>query len=103
MKLSKEQLEQFDREGYLFFPGLFSASEVQVLLDEVPALYAQHRPEHARGKGSDAVRTNFAAHMYCAPFARRGRHPRTVKAIQQRFGEDVYMQQFSINRKIGLE
>ena len=24
MKLTPEQLEQFDRDGYLFFPGLFT-------------------------------------------------------------------------------
>jgi ectoine hydroxylase len=24
MKLNKEQHEQFDRDGYLFFPGLFT-------------------------------------------------------------------------------
>ena len=24
MKLTQEQHEQFDREGYLFFPGLFT-------------------------------------------------------------------------------
>ncbi len=64
MKLSPEQLEHFEREGYLFFPSLFSAEEIAVLNTEVPRLYAQRRPENVREKGSDAVRTNFAAHMY---------------------------------------
>jgi ectoine hydroxylase len=27
MKLTQEQLEQFDREGYLFLPNLFSTEE----------------------------------------------------------------------------
>ena len=35
MKLSPQQLEQFDREGYLFFPGLFTQPEIKVLLAEV--------------------------------------------------------------------
>ena len=35
-----------------------------MLIDEVPRLYAQRRPENVREKGSDAVRTNFAAHLY---------------------------------------
>ena len=30
------QREAFDRDGYLFFPSLFSAAEMKVLLDEVP-------------------------------------------------------------------
>ena len=33
-----------------------------------------------REKGSDAVRTNFAAHLISAPFARLARHPRMVRA-----------------------
>ena len=66
MRLSEEQREQFDRDGYLFFPSLFSEAEIKVLTDEVPRLFAQRRPENVREKDSDAVRTNFAAHMYSA-------------------------------------
>ena len=33
MKLTPVQLEQFDREGYLFFPSMFSEAEMQVLVD----------------------------------------------------------------------
>ncbi|HEX9182394.1 MAG TPA: phytanoyl-CoA dioxygenase family protein [Burkholderiales bacterium] len=99
MKLTKEQLERFDRDGYLFFPSLFTPAEVKALTDEVPALYAQRRPENVREKGSDAVRTNFAAHLYSYPFAKLARHPRMVEPIVQLFGEDVYMHQFKINGK----
>ena len=103
MKLSPQQLEQFDREGYLFFPSLFTKPEIQALLDEVPALYAQRRPENVREKTGDVVRTNFAAHMYSAPFARLARHPRMVEPVKQVFGEDVYMHQFKINGKAAFD
>ncbi len=33
MKLTRRQLEEFDRDGYLFFPGLFKPEEIQVLID----------------------------------------------------------------------
>jgi ectoine hydroxylase len=99
MQLTQAQIEQFDRDGYLFFPSLFTPEEIQVLIDEVPHLYAQHRPENVREKGSDAVRTNFAAHMYSKPFAKLARHPRMVDPIRQIFGEEVYMHQFKINGK----
>ena len=99
MKLSREQLEQFDREGYLFFPGLFSKQEIKTLTDEVPALYAQRREENVREKTGDVVRTNFAAHLYSYPFAKLARHPRMVEPIKSLFGEDVYMHQFKINGK----
>ena len=99
MKLTPQQLEQFDRTGYLFFPGQFTADEIKVLTAEVPALYARREIYNVREKGKDAVRTNFAAHMYSEPFARLARHPRMVEPIRQLFGEDVYMHQFKINGK----
>jgi ectoine hydroxylase len=69
----------------------------------VPALYRQQRPENVREKGSDAVRTNFAAHMYSAPFARLGRHPRMIEPVMQIFGEELYMHQFKINGKMAFD
>jgi ectoine hydroxylase len=103
VKLSPFQLEQFDREGYLFFPALFSPPEIKGLTDEVPALYAQRRPENVRERTGDVVRTNFAAHLYSAPFARLARHPRMVKPIEQIFGEKLYMHQFKINGKMAFD
>ena len=103
MRLSPEETERFDRDGYLFFPSLFSAQEMKVLIDEVPALYAQRRPENVREKTGDVVRTNFAAHMYSYPFAKLARHPRMVEPVKQLFGEDVYMHQFKINGKAAFD
>src|SRR5688572_22849000 len=103
MRLSPEQLAAFDREGYLFFPGLFAADEVATLTDAVPALYAKRDPFNVREKGSDAVRTNFAAHLISEPFARLARHPRMIEPVQQLFGEPLYMHQFKINGKLAFE
>jgi ectoine hydroxylase len=99
MNLTPVQREQFGREGYLCFPGLFSPQEIKVLSDEVPARYAQRRPENVREKTGDVVRTNFAAHLYSTPFAKLARHPRMVEPVVELFGEDVYMHQFEINGK----
>ena len=103
MRLDSTEIARFGREGYLFFPALFSADEIRVLTDEVPRLFAQHRPENVREKGSDAVRTNFAAHLYSPPFARLARHPRMVEPIMQIFDEPVYMHQFKINGKMAFD
>ena len=103
MKLTTQQIERFDHEGYLFFPSHFRPDEVRVLIDAVPALYAQQRPENVREKGSDAVRTNFAAHLYSAPFARLARHPRMIEPVMQIFGEPLYMHQFKINGKMAFD
>ncbi len=103
MKLTPEQREQFEREGYLFFPALFSREETKVLTDAVPALYARRDICNVREKDSDAVRTNFAAHLYSVPFAKLARHPRMVDPVRDLFGEDVYMHQFKINGKMAFE
>src|SRR5437763_12564022 len=103
MKLTPEEIERCDREGYLFFPALFKPEEIKVLLAEVPSLYAQRRPENVREKGSDAVRTNFAAHLYSKPFAKLARHPRMIDPVMQAFGESVYMHQFKINGKMAFD
>jgi ectoine hydroxylase len=103
MKLTPDQVARFERDGYLFFPGLFSAAEAQALLDAVPALYRRREVFNVREKGSDAVRTNFAAHLYSEPFARLARHPRMVEPVQQLLGEALYMHQFKINGKMAFE
>ena len=103
MKLTARQLEDFDRDGYLFFPGLFKPQEIQVLIDAVPALYAERRPENVREKGSDAVRTNFAAHMYSYHFAKLARHPRMIEPVRQIIGDELYMHQFKINGKMSFD
>ena len=102
-KLTQEQLQQFDREGYLFFPGHFSPEETSKLADEVPVLYGRREAYNVREKGKDAVRTNFAAHMYSEPFAKLARHPRMIGPVMDLFDEQVYMHQFKINGKMAFE
>ena len=38
MKLSQARREQFDREGYLFLPALFTSEETRTLHSAVPEL-----------------------------------------------------------------
>ena len=103
MKLTPDQLEQFDRDGYLFFPGHFTPEETQNLTDAVPEIYARREDYNVREKGKDAVRTNFAAHMYSEPFAKLARHPRMIEPVESLLGEKLYMHQFKINGKMAFE
>jgi ectoine hydroxylase len=103
MHLNPEQHAQFDRDGYLFFPALFGPDEVAALNAAVPDLYARREVTNVREKDSDAVRTNFAAHLVSAPFARLARHPRMIEPVQALFGEPLYMHQFKINGKAAFE
>ena len=103
MRLSAAQLEAFEREGYLFFPGLFTRQEMAVLLAEVPKIYAEHRPEVVREKDGVTPRTSFAAHTYNPVFARLARHPRMIEPVEQMLGEKLYMHQFKINAKAAFD
>jgi len=103
MHLTKEQKEVFDKEGYLFFPSHFSQKEIQYLSSAVPELYEVREEYNFREKGSDAVRTNFAAHLYSTPFAKLARHPRMIKPVEDLLQEKLYMHQFKINGKMAFE
>ena len=103
MYLTKEQKEFFDKEGYLFFPSLFSEKEVQYLSSVVPELYEIREEYNFREKGSDKVRTNFAAHLYSTPFAKLASHPRMILPVEDLLQEKLYMHQFKINGKMAFE
>jgi ectoine hydroxylase len=103
MQLTPDQRASFERDGFLFFPGLFSRAETKTLTGAVPELYRRREAYNVREKGKDAVRTNFAAHLYSEPFARLARHPRMVEPVRELIGEALYMHQFKINGKAAFD
>lgn len=98
MKLTPQQIKQFDDDGYLFLPKCFSEIEVAALRTEAEGIYDQDRPQVWREK-SGAPRTAFAAHTYNEAFRILGAHPRLIEPVEQLFGEQLYMHQFKINAK----
>jgi ectoine hydroxylase len=98
MRLTPEQIEFFNREGWLFLPELFTREETEFLAREAEGIYDANRPEVWREK-SGAPRTAFAAHLYNDAFGALGAHPRMIQPVEQIFGEKVYMHQFKINAK----
>ena len=98
MRLSAEQLRQFDELGYLFFPNCFSDDEIALMRTEGDAILKLDRPEVWREK-SGAPRTAFAAHKFNKVFEVMSRHPRLVEPLMQLFGEPVYVHQFKLNAK----
>ena len=62
MKLTQQQLEQFDREGYLFLPNLFSPEEAALLKGEAETIYQMDRKEVWRGEkwcGTNRIRSPY--------------------------------------------
>ena len=103
MQLTSEQLTEFDREGWVFLPDVFSQTEIDVLTGEVPKIFAMRRDEVWREKDGEAVRTAFAAHTYNEAFRRLGAHPRLLEPVMQLVDGPVYMHQFKINGKAAFD
>ena len=102
MRLNRDQRRQFDTDGWVFLPDLFTPEEVGVLKSELPVIFAMQREEVWREKDGEAVRTAFAAHTYNEAFARLGRHPRLIGPVTQLLDGPVYMHQYKINGKVAF-
>lgn len=102
MKLTPEELERFDRDGYLFFPGRFNPQEAAALSQAADEVYALQREEVWR-ESNGAARTAFAAHTYHDVFRRLGAHPRLIEPVMQLVDGPVYMHQFKVNAKAAFD
>lgn len=102
MQLSEQELKQFDKDGYLFFPGMFSPEEAALLKREAEAIYAQDRKEVWR-ESNGVARTAFAAHKYNEAFRRLGAHPRLIEPVSQVLDGPLYMHQFKVNAKAAFD
>ena len=102
MKLSNEQLRQFEDDGYIFLPEVFSKDEAELLKQESERVYSLDRKEVWR-ESSGVARTAFAAHTYNEAFKRLGAHPRLLNPVKQLLGGEVYMHQFKVNAKAAFD
>ena len=102
MQLSQSQIEEFDQQGYLFFPGAFSRAEAGVLRQAARAVYGLEREEVWREK-TGVARTAFAAHTYNEAFRRLGAHPRLIGPVMQLLDGPVYMHQYKVNSKAAFD
>ena len=104
MKLTKAQIEEFEEQGYLFLPSVFSPQEMDILNGEVPGILATERAEVIREKGTTAPRSAFYVQTWNPVFEVLARHPRLVEPGVQLLGSDkLYMHQFKINAKAAFD
>ena len=59
--LSAAQVQQYEREGWLFLPAVFGEDEAAMMLHEAQQIYAMDRQEVFREKDGKTARTAFAA------------------------------------------
>ena len=99
MNLTQPQAEQFERDGLLVVPELFSAAEIALMKAAADEVYALDRIEIQREKDGITPRTAFAAHRYDPVFAKVAAHPRLIGPARQLLGGQVYIHQFKVNAK----
>ena len=108
MELTAAQRAQYDRDGFLIFPDLFSSAEVAVLRQEVERLSEIHSDEVFR-EYTGGIKSLFRVHetdgaTRSAPFRAMVRTPRVLRPVQQVLGTDeVYVYHTKINAKPAIE
>ena len=108
MELTPQQLEQFDRDGFLVFPNLFSKAEVAVLRQEVARLSHVDSEEVVR-EHTGGVRSIFRVHeddgaTRSPAFRALVRTPRVLRPVQQVLRDDeIYVYHTKINTKPAIE
>jgi ectoine hydroxylase len=104
--LSREQLEQYARQGFVVLPRLFAAAEVSALLAQMEQLAEaadRTRDDVIVEPESNAVRSLFRLHHDCEPIRALAAEPRLAGAARQILGSDVYVHQSRVNFKPAFE
>jgi ectoine hydroxylase len=96
--LNAEQIQAYERDGYLLLPSLFTPEEVAVVRRAAAEVYEMQRPEVWRGTGGE-FRLAFAPHTYQPVFDLFLRHPRLVEPTRDLLGGDVYCHQYKLINK----
>jgi ectoine hydroxylase len=100
MRLASDQLDRFERDGFLILPALFTTEEVGVLCAELDRLSAEDCAQNFRETKTGALRTAMGLHLRNAVYARMVRHPRLLEPAMQILADDqLYIQQVKVNAK----
>jgi hypothetical protein len=87
--MSKEQREQFERDGYLIIPGALSAAEVEHYTEVIDRVYAAEQ-EAARLSPEGAMHILSAVHR-CPEVAPLVDHPTTFPLVWSILGWNVHI------------
>ncbi len=109
MKLSQQQLDQYDRDGYLHFPEFFTPAEVAALRHEVARVSRLDTELVVREGTVKVPKVMFRLHERDGPTASPAFHaavrlPRTLGLAQQLLrDEQLYLHHTKVNIKAAIE
>ncbi|MDJ0515424.1 MAG: phytanoyl-CoA dioxygenase family protein [Trichodesmium sp. MO_231.B1] len=99
MKLTTEQIDQYNNQGFLLIPDLFSQEEVSLMQAQLPSLMAEDVPGQVLEKDRKTVRALHGCHLFNKVFHNLIREPRLLEPAHQLLGSQVCIHQFKINLK----
>ena len=109
MRLTADQIAQYDRDGFLHFPEFFSAAEVEALRGEVDRVGRIDSELVVREGTAKAPKVMFRLHEPDGPTASPAfnaavRLPRTLGLAQQLLRDDaLYLHHTKVNIKAAIE
>lgn len=101
--LTNNQIEEFQKNGYLLMSDLFKTDEIEALSNELSVLSSQDSPNVYKQNGDDAIRTVFAPNQFSELFNRAYKLDFLVDTVKQILEDDVYLFQYKFNTKIALK
>ncbi len=102
-RASVEELEQYERDGYVIFENRFAIEEIDTIKSEIPELISQRSERVVLEASAPIVRTVYGVHQISRVFAELARHPRILEPAKQMLGGDVYVYQTKLNTKTAFE
>jgi len=99
MELSGQQLQQYETDGLIFLPGLFSDAEVDALHAATREIAVVDHPSRVLEKDGRTVRALHGCHLTNSLMARLTRLPRLLRPAEQIVGGAAYVYQFKVNFK----
>ncbi len=99
MKLTSEQVAQYQNDGYIFVSSLFCADEITLLNDRLSVLLEERRPEVLMEINSGSVRSIISPHLRDELFRKLSLHPRLLEPVRQLLNGEIYLHQFKVNTK----
>lgn len=104
--LQHRQLNQFKRDGYLWFENFFPESAVAPFFGELKDMVRRKDicdlEQVVMDRERESIRSVFAMHELSCAFDRMTRDPRLLDMVRQILGSEVYIHQSRINSKAGF-
>jgi ectoine hydroxylase len=109
MRLTQAQLDQYERDGFLIFPELFSSREVAAMKDELRRIQGIETDHLVRERSGGVAKTIYRVHeadgpTASPPFHAASRAPRLLQPARQVLGdEELYVYHTKCNLKTAID